>query len=305
MAHHRHKRDTNARRMPKAVHVAGPLAVLVTVPAVALGVLAADPATGDVVKPSTRDLAAASQPPQTSLSAEDLDRGTPVSRSGSRGEESSVERGAEYVLAQQSAFDRREARAATRKAIRAADTRLWTTAPLNLWSDPSAKADKAGEVEAGTKVLVTGRRSQDRVEIVWDEQARWVTEGYLSDEEPVAGIGGACTNGTSVSSGVSSNIVAVHRAVCAAFPSISTYGTLRGGGGDHPLGRAVDIMVSGATGWDVADFVREHYVELGVSYVIYSQHIWSVERGGEGWRPMSDRGSATANHYDHVHVTTY
>ena len=33
--------------------------------------------------------------------------------------------------------------------------------------------------------------------------------------------------------------------------------------------------------------------------------IWSVERGGEGWRGMSDRGSTTANHYDHVHVTTY
>jgi hypothetical protein len=55
----------------------------------------------------------------------------------------------------------------------------------------------------------------------------------------------------------------------------------------------------------VADFVREHYAELGVSYVIYSQHIWSVERGGEGWRGMSDRGSTTANHYDHVHVSVF
>jgi hypothetical protein len=43
----------------------------------------------------------------------------------------------------------------------------------------------------------------------------------------------------------------------------------------------------------------------GVSYVIYSQRIWSVDRAGEGWRYMSDRGSSTANHYDHVHVTTF
>jgi hypothetical protein len=64
-------------------------------------------------------------------------------------------------------------------------------------------------------------------------------------------------------------------------------------------------MVSGARGYEVRDFVRAHYAELGVSYIIYSQHIWSVERGGEGWRSMSDRGSTTANHYDHVHVTTY
>jgi hypothetical protein len=38
---------------------------------------------------------------------------------------------------------------------------------------------------------------------------------------------------------------------------------------------------------------------------MYSQRIWSVERSSEGWRYVEDRGSATANHYDHVHVTTY
>ena len=51
--------------------------------------------------------------------------------------------------------------------------------------------------------------------------------------------------------------------------------------------------------------MRAHASELGVSYVIWSQHIWSVERGSEGWRAMEDRGSTTANHYDHVHVSTY
>ncbi len=303
MAHHRHKRDTNARRLPKVAFVAGPIAVFVTVPAVALGVLAADPATGDFLRPSTT-LAAASVSGQTSLSLKELDRGQSVSRSGDR-DESAVLRGAEYVLAQQSAFDRRQAREVTRKAIRNADTKLWTTAPLNLWSDPTSKAEKAGEVKTGKQVLVTGRRDLGRVEIVWQAQARWVTEGYLSDEKPVVGIGGVCSNGSAVSSGVSANVAAVHRAVCAAFPSISTYGTLRGGGGDHGIGRAVDIMVSGSLGWDVANFVRAHYSELGVSYVIYSQHIWSLERGGEGWRAMSDRGSSTANHYDHVHVSTF
>ena len=50
---------------------------------------------------------------------------------------------------------------------------------------------------------------------------------------------------------------------------------------------------------------RANYAALGIEYIIYSQRIWSVERGGEGWRAMSDRGSATANHYDHVHVTVY
>ena len=92
--------------------------------------------------------------------------------------------------------------------------------------------------------------------------------------------------------------------MCHAFPQITTYGGYDGDG-EHVPGIAVDIMISGARGWQVAEFVRAHYAELGVYYIIYSQRIWSSERAGEGWRGMSDRGSATANHYDHVHVTTY
>jgi len=64
-------------------------------------------------------------------------------------------------------------------------------------------------------------------------------------------------------------------------------------------------MISGETGWAIADFLRANYSALGIEYIIYSQNIWSVERAGEGWRGMSDRGSTTANHYDHVHVTVY
>ena len=87
-------------------------------------------------------------------------------------------------------------------------------------------------------------------------------------------------------------------------PQITSYGTWRGDG-EHGQGRAIDIMVSGETGWAVANFLRANYSALGIEYIIYSQNIWSVERSGEGWRGMSDRGSTTANHYDHVHVTVY
>jgi hypothetical protein len=288
--------------MPRATVVALPIALLLTAPAVALGVAAADPSTGEPV--------VAARAATSSLSLADLNRGD-VSRSGSRSDkaESSVLRGAEYILSAQDAYERREVnqqvKQATVRAVKSADTKLWTTAPLNLWSSPAKKAEKHGEIKPGVHVLVTGRKNLGRAEIVLEGRALWVTDDYLTTDEPTPGIGGVCNNGSVISSGVSPHIVAVHNAVCAAFPSISTYGTLRGGGGDHPLGRAVDIMVSGSMGWDVADFVRAHYAELGVTYVIYSQHIWSVERGGEGWRAMSDRGSTTANHYDHVHVSTY
>lgn len=282
MADHRHKRDTNARRTPRAVTVAAPLALLATVSTVSLGVLASDPVVNTVVASSaTNDIL--------------VDRvDAPVTRSTSR----------VAVLDTEVKTPNALSKPAIRAAIKKADTRLWTTDVLNIWDEPGEKAAKLGELDAGEKVLVTGREMWGRSEIVIGGKARWVTSGYFSDEEPPT-LGGECTNGSSVASGVSSSIVAIHRAVCANFPEISAYGTLRGGGGDHGSGRAVDIMVSGARGWEVANFIRENYVALGVSYIIYSQSIWSVERGGEGWRGMSNRGSATANHYDHVHVSVF
>jgi hypothetical protein len=292
VAEHRHKRDTNARRMPKATLIAGPLALLATAGTVGMGVLAATPETRDLLVSSSG----------ASIGNATLDRKV-VSRSDSRDDLDDL----------QKAFDANLSRVATLRAIRKADTRLWTTTDLNLWTEPGKDAKNVGLLEEEKKVLVTGREGNGRVEIVWNGKSRWVTSGYLSDEKPVEevardGSGGdveaACTNGSSVPSGVSPNIVAVHEAVCANFPELTSYGTFRGDG-EHAQGLAIDIMVSGERGWQVAEFVRAHYSELGVSYIIYSQNIWSVERSGEGWRGMEDRGSTTANHYDHVHVTTY
>ena len=288
-----HKRDTNARRFPKAHIVAGPLAFLATASTVGLGVLATSPeARDDIVASNSSSLLDLSE-------REDV-----LSRSDSRSDRSS----ADFVDLQR-AFDINTTRSATMRAIRRADTKLWTTVDLNLWTSPKKDARKVGVIEDTKRVLVTGRKTPERVEIVLDGKSRWVTAGYLSEEKPEAGVGSgnlgaSCTNGSAVPSGVSPNIVSVHEAVCANFPEITSYGTFRGDG-EHAQGIAIDIMVSGERGWQVAEFVRANYAELGVSYIIYSQSIWSVERGSEGWRGMSDRGSTTANHYDHVHVTTY
>jgi hypothetical protein len=84
------------------------------------------------------------------------------------------------------------------------------------------------------------------------------------------------------------------------------YGYRAGDGGYHGSGRALDCMISNSTvGWDLANWLRANASRLGVSEVIYSQRIWTVQRSSDGWRWMSDRGSPTANHYDHVHVSVY
>ena len=118
-----HKRDTNARRFPRAAVLAAPIALLVTAPAVAWGVLASAPPSSDhVVAPVAT----------AALSLSDLRAGRDsVSRAGSRYAESSESRGEQYVLSQQSAFARRQTLEATQRAVEQADTRLWTTAPLN------------------------------------------------------------------------------------------------------------------------------------------------------------------------------
>ncbi|KRC57741.1 MULTISPECIES: hypothetical protein [unclassified Nocardioides] len=279
-----HKRET-ARRTPRAGLLAGSLAVLATGAVVSAGVLSSPAPDPDL-------LATDGNAPAGSVAA--ATRDLPVlSRGG-------TDRSADAVG---SRVDRMVAAAATAKAVAGADRKRWTTASLNLWTRPDKAGRKVGEIGDGEKVLITGRSYADRVEIVVGGKARWVTTGHLSDEKPLS-IAADCTNGTTVPAAVSPNIKKVHEAVCANFPEIGTYGTFRGDG-EHAQGIAVDIMVSGPRGWEVAEFVRANASALGVAYVIFSQKIWSVERSGEGWRGMSDRGSVTANHYDHVHVTTY
>ncbi|MFD9701825.1 hypothetical protein [Lentzea sp. NPDC059081] len=75
--------------------------------------------------------------------------------------------------------------------------------------------------------------------------------------------------------------------------------TGRGGSGEHPIGLALDFMVDTATGNSLADYVLANRKAFGVTYVIWRQRY----NDGSGFTPMEDRGSPTANHMDHVHVS--
>lgn len=75
----------------------------------------------------------------------------------------------------------------------------------------------------------------------------------------------------------------------------------RSNASEHPLGRALDFMVSDDRGTALANEVVSMNGALDAMYVIWRQKINSFD--GRGWRAMEDRGSATANHFDHVHVS--
>lgn len=320
MAQHRHKREapaTNPRpsRIPRSVLVSAPLAVVATLSAVTMGVLAAEPATNDSLLASS----GTSQPVAGTSADSTVDDATlrrraettTVSRSQIRSAAKAESAARKKIEAAQA--DARVDRKARQLAKKLDDT-VWTTEVLNLWDGPSEKSDKRGVIGALKKVSITGRKQAGRTQVVIDGQSRWVTSAYLSAEKPKpeaaveaksAGpsLGGVCSNGSVIDAGRAS-LYEIHDVVCANWPSITSYGTWRSDG-EHGQGRAIDIMVSGDTGWEVAEFLRANYAALGIEYIIYSQQMWSVERSGEGWRGMSDRGSVTANHYDHVHVTVY
>ena len=87
--------------------------------------------------------------------------------------------------------------------------------------------------------------------------------------------------------------------------AVGTVYGYRSSSDDHGRRIAADFMVyyNSTKGYQIAEFAKRHYKELNVSYVIWNQRIWSVGRASEGWRLMADRGSRTANHRDHVHVS--
>ncbi len=81
--------------------------------------------------------------------------------------------------------------------------------------------------------------------------------------------------------------------------------------GEHPIGRACDFMLSSggampspdkvALGNEISEWAIRNGGRIGVKYVIYRQRIYNLSN--PGWRPMANRGSITANHFDHVHVS--
>lgn len=84
------------------------------------------------------------------------------------------------------------------------------------------------------------------------------------------------------------------------FDVETVYGVAgRAGSSDHPSGRALDLMVDRDPGEDLAEYAVDNMDRLGIKYVIYRQRI----NFGSGWESMEDRGGATANHMDHVHVS--
>ena len=194
------------------------------------------------------------------------------------------------------------------KLPRITGTRYATTA-LDVRSTYADRYTLIAEVPRGTALKITGVVRNGRMQIIYANAVRWVTAMYLSTTRPT----GIPTSWRTVERNLQPNAIRAHRAVRSRFPSITTiYGWRRDVTPDHPAGRALDLMIpkyktaaGRKLGFEVANWARANAQSLHINYVIWDQKIWNIERDREGWRFMASRGSDTANHKDHVHITFY
>ncbi|MFT4295610.1 MAG: SH3 domain-containing protein [Micropruina sp.] len=202
----------------------------------------------------------------------------------------------------------------------AAGKRYVTAGELNIRATSAADSKVVDTVSKGTVLLITGVTAGDRSQVIFDGALRWASTGYLSKTKPSAeapapeegSLGSASLDRTNPYA------KAIVRLIRKEFPAIKTiYGWRMSSAysSDHPSGRALDIMIpkystaSGkALGDKIARYLQQNHKKLHVHYLIWRQRNWNVERNldfTKGWRTMADRGGATANHYDHVHVSVY
>jgi hypothetical protein len=238
--------------------------------------------TGDVVRElepladlaasrsSREDAEAAAQSAQAAADQAVLDRQRAEAEAAAAFAKA-AEEAAARAAAQRAAEEAAAKQAADLAALAAAQAKA-AARPRAAAPAPAPKAPAAAVAEAAGSVARTARAAINNTAGAINPRAQAAADAVVSN---VPGAGSIRLGGTRAS---------------AADP------------GGHPSGLAVDYMVmaNGGLGDAIAAYHIAHWNELGVEYVIWKQRMLSSPGGA--WKAMENRGSATANHMDHVHV---
>ncbi|GAA2871206.1 hypothetical protein GCM10010472_30730 [Pseudonocardia halophobica] len=141
-----------------------------------------------------------------------------------------------------------------------------------------------------------------------DAAGAWARAGAETSASSAPGSAGGengpvarnCAAGTTGFGAVAAGVAEAGEQLRCMFGVDTVYGVAgRSNASDHPAGKALDFMATRASGDRLAEYATANMKRLGISYVIYRQRI----NTGGGWESMEDRGGATANHMDHVHIS--
>lgn len=184
----------------------------------------------------------------------------------------------------------------------------YAQASATVRSQASADSTALAKLAAGDTVEATDLVVGDYRQVVVDKKAGWVLTGKLGDSapEPKEASAGKLPAPTTYSGpsvlGLAPRAMVVYGAVMANFKVPSVGGYRSSSLSSHQCGLAIDFMVytNGALGDSIANYVIANMGRWGVTHIIWKQRIWTPY--SPYWRGMEDRGSITANHYDHVHV---
>lgn len=175
-----------------------------------------------------------------------------------------------------------------------------TTMPVEeKGTETTATSSEAKEVASSNGATPT-------VSTYQSEEKKIVSTTYAAPAAPdYAGLAVA----KSENAGLQPQTAAFKEEVANLFGITFFSGYRPGDSGDHGKGLAIDFMVpeSSELGDKIAEYAIQNMASRGISYIIWKQRFYAPFDSKYGpantWNPMSDRGSVTENHYDHVHVS--
>ncbi|KOX12397.1 hypothetical protein [Nocardiopsis sp. NRRL B-16309] len=182
---------------------------------------------------------------------------------------------------------------------------------VELQAEREETAEEAAEELAEAEDLIDTLEEQ-REEV---EEAIERYEEEQVPEEPEGGVSGTIPESVKGwgFDGATPRMAAIRDEVILSVGVPYEVGCARNSADDHGTGQACDFMVAvigthpsagnRSTGNAIAQYAIDNAGRLGVKYVIWEQRIWQPSSGQ--WVAMSDRGSVTENHYDHVHISSY
>ena len=187
-------------------------------------------------------------------------------------------------------------------------TPMYTTTAVNVRKAANDTSDLVATLDLGIRVSATATIKGKYRQVEYADGYGWVLESGLTESAPIAAAGTTwdpCPRGSAVERRLRKDTVHIYRSVCALFPAVNSYGGWRAGGLPfHKNGRALDIMLTpyaeSALGHRIADYLIAHAKVFNINHIIFEQRIWTPQN--PHWRKMADRGSVTANHFNHVHV---